>query len=367
MRRSVDAFLIVIGAVSIATLLTAGADYFIGDTTIYTFYMVAIIAIGFRYGMPFLLLASVLSALAYAYYFADPPESFAIERPEVSYALLMLTAVAIATGRAARYLRTTQRNLRRTRDELIDQTRELTAALTRERNARDALRNLVATMCHEFRTPLTTVDLIAQNERRSAREQGNDRTLASLETIRAEIKRVNELLTSLQEGALHRGAIAKPPMSRIEIAALVFDVCDLQRIAAPDRTMVVSGEWPERLIPGNPQLLRQLFSNLLTNAVKYSPPDEPITVEARGVESSLEIAVTDGGIGIPPDELSRVFEAFYRASNTGAVEGTGLGLALCREIVEAHLGRIAIVANMPRGTRVTVRLPVDSITDVVRG
>jgi K+-sensing histidine kinase KdpD len=366
-RSSIDALLIVIGAVSLATLLTAGADYFIGDTTIYTFYMAAIIAIGFRYGTPYLLLASVLSALAYAYYFADPPESFAIERPEVTYALLMLTAVAIATGRAARYLRTTQRSLRRTRDELIDQTRELTAALTRERNARDALRNLVATMCHEFRTPLTTVDLIAQNERRGARERGDTRTVASLETIRAEIRRVNELLTSLQEGALHRGAIVKPRMSRVEIATLVADVCDVQKIAAPERTIIVSGEWPERLIPGNPQLLRQLFSNLLTNAIKYSPPDELIVVEARRAESFIEVAIMDGGIGIPSDELPRVFEAFYRASNTGAVEGTGLGLALCREIVEAHLGRIAIIPNVPRGTRVTVRLPMDSLTDTVRG
>ncbi|MGE5537266.1 MAG: ATP-binding protein [Gemmatimonas sp.] len=363
LMRSLLAFFVVIGVVILATIITAGADYFVGDTTIYTFYMLAIVGIGFRFGTPFLLLASVLSALAYAYFFADPPQSFAIERPEVSYALLMLTAVAIATGRVARYLRTTQRNLHRTTTELREQAGELTAALRRERAAREALRNLVATMCHEFRTPLTTIDLIAQNERRAARRRGDDGSIASLESMRAEIRRVNELLTALQDGAVNRGAIQRPRMERLHIRVLVDEICDLQRISAPGRSIIATGTWPDRPIPGNALLLRQMISNLVGNAIKYSPATAPILVEARSVERSVAITVIDQGIGIPSDELPRVFESYYRASNTGAIEGTGLGLALCREIVEAHRGRITIAANAPVGTRVTVSLPMDPVVE----
>ena len=109
---------------------------------------------------------------------------------------------------------------------------------------------------------------------------------------------------------------------------------------------------------GDSQLLRQLFSNLLINAAKYSPPMAPIAVEAKIDGRFVEITVIDTGIGIPADERERVFEQYYRGSNTGAVEGTGLGLTLCRQIVAAHGGDIRIDDNKPAGTRVIVRLPI---------
>jgi two-component system sensor histidine kinase KdpD len=111
-------------------------------------------------------------------------------------------------------------------------------------------------------------------------------------------------------------------------------------------------------------LIAQVLTNLLDNALKYSAPGTPIEVLARveGAEAIIEIA--DRGVGIPPDDLERVFDKFYRVQRPGQVGGTGLGLSICKGIVEAHAGRIWVQNRADGGTLVTVALPLRPTDEV---
>jgi len=112
-------------------------------------------------------------------------------------------------------------------------------------------------------------------------------------------------------------------------------------------------------IQSDASLLSQLFGNLLSNAVKYSPEGGLIKLEA--VEDGAEISVTieDRGIGIPAAELDRIFERYYRGSNTSGIIGSGVGLQLVKTIVELHNGSIALTSREGEGSRFTIRLPID--------
>jgi K+-sensing histidine kinase KdpD len=347
---------LVVGIVALATVLTAAVDYFVGDTTIYTFYMAAVVAIGFRYGLGFLLLGGILSGLTYAYSFADPPDSFDIERPEVTFGLILFTALAVMTGQAARYWRTTHNNLRDARDGLLHRTEELSRSLERELESITVHRNFIATMCHEFRTPLTTIDVIAQSQMRAATARGDEKSADTMGILRSEVVRIGQLLASL-ERSLSGSSQSGARQQSVVVDEVVREACELQRLTTPSRTISMSGTWPAARLVGDRELLRQLFSNLLINAAKYSAPDTPIIIDGQKQNGFFEIAVIDQGIGIPPAERERVFEQYYRASNTGAVEGTGLGLTLCREVARSHGANIYITDNQPIGTRVAVRFP----------
>lgn len=354
--RFLSSMAVIVGIVTLATLATAATDYYVGDATIYTFYMIAVVAIGFRYSTSCVVLAGVLSGLTYAYFFADPPDSFGIDRPEVTFGLIVLTVLAVLTGRIVRRWRRTNQNLGHVRDGLLRRTEELSRSLERELEAITVLRNFVATMCHEFRTPLTTIDVIAQNEMRAAKARDDAKSISSHETMRAEVSRIGELLTSLDKSIGIAGVNA-PRRSPVVLHDIVEDVCGLQELTSPSHPIAITGTWPAKAVVGDKDLLRQVFSNLLINAVKYSPSSTPIVVDGRASEGFIEITVIDEGIGVPADERERVFEQFYRGSNTGAVEGTGIGLTLCRDVVKMHGGDIRIADNTPAGTRVTVRLP----------
>jgi signal transduction histidine kinase len=130
------------------------------------------------------------------------------------------------------------------------------------------------------------------------------------------------------------------------------------------------------LVKGDADRLRQLFFNLLDNAIKYTPAGGSVIVEAAPAHGSACVTVTDTGIGIPSEHLSHVFERFYRvdSSRGKTPEGNGLGLAICWAIAESHAGRIAIESSSGIGTRITVTLPIStgdpttrSPTDVDRG
>jgi two-component system sensor histidine kinase KdpD len=106
--------------------------------------------------------------------------------------------------------------------------------------------------------------------------------------------------------------------------------------------------------------IAQVMTNLIANAVKYSGPGSPIEVAARPVdEGQVELLVTDHGIGIPPSSLPHIFDTFYRAPSGHGIAGSGVGLAICKGLVEAHGGTISAESVVGKGTTMRVRLPVD--------
>jgi signal transduction histidine kinase len=105
--------------------------------------------------------------------------------------------------------------------------------------------------------------------------------------------------------------------------------------------------------------IKQVLFNLLTNAVKFTPEAGKIAVSARRVNGSVEVAVTDTGVGIPAEDLPRIFEEFGQAKNqAGQTEGTGLGLALCKRFVELHGGTIGALSEVGKGSTFSFALPV---------
>jgi two-component system, OmpR family, sensor histidine kinase CiaH len=109
---------------------------------------------------------------------------------------------------------------------------------------------------------------------------------------------------------------------------------------------------PEIDMNGDPLLLQILVNNLIENAIKYSPKEGTITCRLQKKNKTILLQVADEGPGIPDDERKRVFEKFYRIGNetTRTTKGTGLGLYLCKKIVEDHRGSIKVAANLPRGS-----------------
>lgn len=114
------------------------------------------------------------------------------------------------------------------------------------------------------------------------------------------------------------------------------------------------------MIKGDPKLLRRAFSNLISNALKYSPEGGLVEISGKTGDGIVEICIADHGIGVPAAELGRVHERFFRGSNAGSIPGTGTGLSLVQQIVEQHGGRTTIESELDRGTRVTVSLPVET-------
>lgn len=104
-------------------------------------------------------------------------------------------------------------------------------------------------------------------------------------------------------------------------------------------------------------LMRRIIGNLVSNALKYSPPDAAVQLALSRDAKHVTCQISDQGIGIPPDDLKRLFEPFHRASNVGTIGGTGLGLSIAREAVLTHGGTIKVESEVGQGTTFTVVLP----------
>lgn len=137
---------------------------------------------------------------------------------------------------------------------------------------------------------------------------------------------------------------------------------------AKDKSIAVSSNVDPSLgqIVGHEFSINEMITNLLFNAVKYTPEKQTIHLEARDCEDHVEIAIADTGIGIPEDELPNVFDEFFRASNARKSErdGTGLGLSIVKQIVERHAGNISVESGQGQGAKFTVTIPRDSSTPI---
>ena len=225
----------------------------------------------------------------------------------------------------------------------------------------------LAIAAHELRTPLATVKGNAQLELRALQRNDLDvsRVRRHLERIRESIDRLERLLVDLMDVSRDRSGELIVSRDWTDLSRLV-NVVTIRYTEALGTTYHVSAVLPDVPVPiqGDAVRLEQVLDNLLNNAVKYTPEGGAIVVRLA-IDSSAAgaavLTVTDSGIGLPPGESARIFEAFGRASNArqSGAPGMGLGLHICQRIVEAHGGRMwAESAGEGLGTTLAVWLPL---------
>jgi two-component system sensor histidine kinase MprB len=232
-------------------------------------------------------------------------------------------------------------------DELGRLATRFNAMLAALEGSVGAQRRLVADASHELRTPLTAVrtnmELIREGKLPA------DEAKRALDEALDEVDSLTSLLADLVE--LARGEERKLRIEEVHLDDLVASAVERAKSRAPHATFVTS--LSQTQVQADPVLLDRAVSNLLDNAVKYSPPGAPIEVTVR----EGEVVVADHGPGVAAEDLPRIFDRFYRSASARSKPGAGLGLAIVREAAEAHGGR-ATAESSSAGARFRLTLPV---------
>lgn len=233
------------------------------------------------------------------------------------------------------------------------------AARVRAREEATRLKeDFLSAAAHDLKTPLTTVVAQAQFlERKASRDPSAPSDLAGLQRIVREAQRLSGLVTDLLDAARMEQGRLLSDREPVDLGALVTGVVARHRTDQHECEVDVRGA-----VVGNydGRRVEQLVENLIENAKKYSPEATPVRVAVWQENGDARITVRDEGIGIPPSDLPRVFERFARASNVDdrKFHGMGLGLYICRGIVEEHGGRIWVESEMGKGSTFHVALPI---------
>jgi heavy metal sensor kinase len=244
-------------------------------------------------------------------------------------------------------------------DELGRLANTFNDMIARLQQSFDEIRRFTADAAHELRTPLASMRTDAEVALRAPRSPQNDERV--LESMLEEIERLTRLVTQLLFLCREEAGLPPGPRSLARLDEIVLDATNHMQVLAREKGLVLEvPSFPPCLVYGEADRLRQLFFNLIDNAIKYTPPQGLIVVSGGVFNGSVRVDVSDSGTGIPDADLPRVFDRFYRAdpSRSRAVDGTGLGLAICRAISEAHGGHITVNNNAGNGCTVTVEFPM---------
>ncbi len=244
------------------------------------------------------------------------------------------------------------------RARLADETVEQAARLEGERY-REAL---LSSISHDLRTPLATITGAVTGLRELGERMTPENRDDLLQSIEEESGRMSRFVANLLDMTRIEAGTLKPKQDWVDIADVVQSAVERTRKHAPGRSIETGIAADLPLIRGDSVLIGQVLFNLLDNAVKYGG-DEPVNVYARRDGKDVLISVTDHGKGIPPEDLDRIFEKFYRRGKPdGRSPGTGLGLSIARGFVEAMGGRIHAEspALKKKGTRIVMRFPANS-------
>jgi PAS domain S-box-containing protein len=236
---------------------------------------------------------------------------------------------------------------------------EIRQALEQQKTLNELRSRFVAMSSHELRTPLAGIRSAEELLRHYGDRLPEAERVEILDSIAVGVQRMARMMDRvLLLGKSEAGMLDFRPQP-VEIAPLCRDFVEEALAQHPGQGSQLALEVGEDVGQGvyDEKLLRHIFSNLLSNALKYSPEGGPVRFEVRRDGPSTVFKVVDRGIGIPPDEIPRLFKSFHRASNVGAIQGTGLGLAIVKNAVDMHGGDIGVESTPGQGTTFTVTLP----------
>ncbi len=223
-------------------------------------------------------------------------------------------------------------------------------------------RRFVADASHEMRTPLSVI--MSSTELALSKERGPDEYRMQLETCQRSAHRMHQLVESLLMLARLDGTQTTESATSVDLSKLVEERVSWLEPLAGERQIQFETNLQSSIVNGHPNLLNQVITNLVVNAIQYNRPGGKVRVETKSEDEQVLLIVEDNGIGIPSNDIPHLFERFYRVDqarsrNSG---GIGLGLAICHRIIELHHGTIEVSSSVGDGSKFTVRFPSPTST-----
>jgi len=245
--------------------------------------------------------------------------------------------------------------------EVKDLTRAFNEMIGRVQASQDSQREFVANVSHELKTPLTSIQGFAQAILDGTAETEESRKQAAT-IIYSEAGRMHRMVLDLLDLARMDAGTIEFQRTAVDIDALLKNICEkfTPQARSANISLAQEGEIPSPVM-GDGDRLAQVFTNLVDNALKFTPPEGKVKLRLQQVEDKAEITVSDTGSGIPTEALPYIFERFYQADISrqgGEKHGAGLGLAIAQDIIRVHGGTISVRSEPGEGSAFTVQLPL---------
>jgi signal transduction histidine kinase len=221
--------------------------------------------------------------------------------------------------------------------------------------------DMVSNVSHELKSPLAIIKEALLLLSEGSLGEINEKQKKFLSLSNQNVERLNRLINEFLEAARLENSKSSMKRSLFSITDATRMIMDSLDVVAKDKGIALEGAIPDKRIDiwGDPDKLNQVISNLVDNAIKYNRPSGKVQISLEESADTVNISVKDTGMGIPKDDINKVFDRFFRVerSDTAGISGTGLGLSIVKDIVNMHKGAISVESEINNGTKFTVALP----------
>ncbi|MEM6781899.1 MAG: HAMP domain-containing sensor histidine kinase [Pseudomonadota bacterium] len=240
-----------------------------------------------------------------------------------------------------------------------EQSKKLEKLLSAEQEASAIQKQFISMVSHEFKTPLTIIDGNAQILSRRSDELTGDIVEKRSKTIRSAVSRLINLMDGVLSSSMIETGNLKYEPEEFDLKALINELCSEQMDLAPTLQIHTDLNNIPDEVSLDKKMMTLIISNLLSNAVKFAHEEPSVEINAEIKNSLLLLQFNDNGIGIPDDEQDKIYDRFYRASNTAGITGTGIGLNLVHQLVQIQGGSIKLVSVEGEGTTFYLTFPLN--------